>query len=318
MTAGRNERRSLSNAERYRLSAFREADSLADLVPLTGVDSEHAAYFAAKRAWNELRTKELAARGGGGSGLPGNAVCVDGTEFHVHGITHAETDAERRYLRAHVARLVSDDAAVYCEQGVRSMYFADFDPVCEMDDYRWAMAECEDLDESKRVADVLTPGFDSLSEDVDSLTDRLRTGVFSLIEPGTAVEQNAFRRALGDVASSLLTNKEEMATGEDFESFRKRRLAAANPAFLPDLQRYYERRFLPQPVEREWLRRHDPKLELMTHARNERIADYARYHVDDADEAHLIVGAAHQPGVTYYLRQHRDGARDLVGFDPIP
>jgi len=125
---------------------------------------------------------------------------------------------------------------------------------------------------------MLTPGFDSLSEDVDSLTDRVRDGVFSLIESEAAVEQNAFRRALGDVASSLLTDKESMATGEDFESFRKRRLAAANPTYLPDLQRYYERRFLPQPVEdARWLRRHDPELELVTHARNERMADYVLY-----------------------------------------
>jgi len=317
MTVERGERRRLTNAERYRLRALRRAGSLADLVPLTGVDSEHAAYFAAKRTWNELRTKELAASGGG-SGLPGNTVAVDDTEFHVHGITHADTKAERRFLRAHVTRLIADDAAVYCEQGIRSMYFADFDAVREMDDYRWAMAERESLDESNRVADVLTPGFDSLSEDVDTLTDRFRSGVFSIIESDAAVEQNAVRRALGDVASSLLTNKESMATGEDFESFRKRRLAAANPTYLPDLQRYYERRFLPQPVEREWLRRHDPELELVTHARNERMADYALYHADDANEIHLIVGAAHQPGVTYYLEQHRDGNRDLSGFEPIP
>jgi len=318
MTVERSEQRRLTNAERYRLRALRRAGSLADLVPLTGVDSEHAAYFAAKRTWNELRTKELAARGGGGNGLPGNVVVVDDSEFHVHGITHADTAAERRFLRAHVARLVGDGAAVYCEQGIRSMYFAAFDAVCEMDDYRWAMAECEALDEGKRVTDVLTPGFDSLSEDVDSLTDRVRDGVFSLIESEAAVEQNAFRRALGDVASSLLTDKELMATGEDFESFRKRRLAAANPTYLPDLQRYYERRFLPQPVEREWLRRHDPELELVTHARNERMADYVLYQGDGTSEIHLIVGAAHQPGVTYYLEQHREGNRDLSGFEPIP
>jgi len=154
---------------------------------------------------------------------------------------------------------------------------------------------------------MLTPGFDSLSEDVDSLTDRVRDGVFSLIESEAAVEQNAFRRALGDVASSLLTDKESMATGEDFESFRKRRLAAANPTYLPDLQRYYERRFLPQPVEREWLRRHDPELELVTHARETSgwpttCCTRGRNERDSPDRRRRSPA-----GVTYYLEQHRGG-----------
>jgi hypothetical protein len=299
---------------------LRDAGGLADLVSLTGVDSEHAAYFAAKREWDDLRSRELASQPPAASPtpLPGNTVTVGDAAFHVHGITHANTRAERRFLRRHVADVLADGDAVYCEQGVRSMYFADFEPVCEIDDYRWAMAECEELEDGPRVADVLAPGFDSLSEDVDSLTDRIRNGVFSLIESASTVDDGPFRRALGDVASSLLTSKEEMATGEDFESFRKRRIAATHPERLIDLQHYYERRFLPQPIEREWLRRHDPQLELVTHARNQRMADYALYHNDIAESVHLVVGAAHQPGVTYYLKQHRDGIRDLAGFDPIP
>jgi hypothetical protein len=44
------------------------------------------------------------------------------------------------------------------------------------------------------------------------------------------------------------------------------------------------------------------------------MADYALYHTT-ATETHLIVGAAHQPGVTYYLQRHRDGERDLAGFE---
>ena len=318
MTPGSDGPRPLTNAERYRLRELRDAARLADLASLTGVDSEHAAYFAAKREWNDLRSRELAGQVVSPTALPGNSVSFDDHEFHVHGITHADNDAERLYLRKHVDEFVDDGAAVYCEQGIRSMYFDDMDAVCEIDDYRWAMAECEKLDEDSPVSDVLTPNFDSVSEDIDSLTDRFRDAVFTVIENDGDVDDSAFRRALGDLASSLLTSKEEMATGEDFESFRKRRTAASDPRFLVDLQHYYERRFLPQPIEREWLRRHDPELELVTHARNERMADYARYHNDGSTDVHLLVGAAHQPGVTYYLEQHRDGTRDLVGFEPIP
>ncbi|MEF8774370.1 MAG: hypothetical protein V5A37_06600, partial [Halobacteriales archaeon] len=79
----------------------------------------------------------------------------------------------------------------------------------------------------------------------------------------------------------------------------------------------YETAFLPPPIEREWLRRHDPELELVTHARSERQADYAVYHNDDAREVHLVVGAAHQPGVTYYLERHRDGHRSASEFEPV-
>lgn len=318
MTTGRDDVRTLTNAERYRLMELRDASRLADLVPLTGVDSEHAAYFAAKREWDKLRSKELASEEQSATDLPGNTVVFEDHEFHVHGVTHADTDAERSSLRNYVEQFVENEEAVYCEQGIRSMYFDDIDAVCEMDDYRWAMTECEKLDQDSHAANLLKPDFDTISDDIDSVTDGFRDAVFSLIESDSGVDDSAFRRALGDVASSLLTSKEEMATGDDFESFRKRRNAATNPEFLVDLQHYYERRFLPQPIEREWLRRHDPELELVTHARNERMADYARYHHDEAASVHLIIGTAHQPGVTYYLEHHRDGRRDLGGFEPIP
>jgi hypothetical protein len=108
-----------------------------------------------------------------------------------------------------------------------------------------------------------------------------------------------------------------MATGEDFASFVLARRAAENPERLGALQRYYETAFLPQPVEREWLRRHDPELEAVSHARNERMADYVVFHADGEETVHLIVGAAHQPGVVYYLERHRDGLRDVEGFDLV-
>ncbi|MFB6176521.1 MAG: hypothetical protein ABEI99_05150, partial [Halobaculum sp.] len=228
--------------------------------------------------------------------------------------THAGSDAERAFLRDHVRRYTERDAAVYCEQGIRRLYFSDLDAVCVMDDYRWAMQACRDLaaDGSERHVRE----FDGVSEELDSLTDSFREAAFSLIDAGGEVYGDRFRRALGDVASGLLTSHESVSTGRDFESFTVLRRAAEDPEQLGDLQRYYERAFLPQPLEREWLQRHDPELEIVTHARNERMADYAVTHAADATEVHLIVGAAHQPGVRYYLEQIRDSHRTPT-FDPV-
>jgi hypothetical protein len=306
----------LGPAARRRLAAFRATASLADLVDLTGAESEHAAYFAAKREWRDLRGRELSSVPRR-DGLPGTCLAVDGTPFCVHGVTHANTDAEQQFLREHVSRLLADDAAVYCEQGIRRMYFADLADVCAMDDYRWAMAQCAALGVESHVADLLENGFDGLAENLDALAGRFQNAVFSLVHSGREVYGDEFARALGDVASDFLTSHADLAVGDAFESFRLSRVAAENPTYLPDLQRYYERAFLPQPLEREWLRRHDPELELVTHARNERMADYAVYHRDAAERVHLVVGAAHQPGVRYYLERFRDGDRVLSGFEPV-
>ncbi|PSQ27663.1 hypothetical protein BRD03_05430 [Halobacteriales archaeon QS_9_68_17] len=306
----------LSPAERDLLATIRSASGLADLASRFDADSEHDAYFAAKRRWYDLREKELAAAPTR-EGLPGDCVAVDGTPICVHGITHADTRAEGEYLRDHVSRLLDGGATVYCEQGIRRMYFDDVPGVYEMDDYRWAMNRCRDIevDVDARTDGFAASEFEDLLEDVDSLAEELRETAFSLIESGSDIYGERFGAALGDVASTFLTTHENLATGEDFESFRKTRRAAEDPARLVDLQRYYAKRFLPQPLEREWLRRHDSQLELMTHARNERMADYAVYHAEDAEPVHLIAGAAHQPGVAYYLERHRDGERDLAGFD---
>jgi hypothetical protein len=305
----------LTPADRRRLAAFRAAERLADLVDLTGAESEHAAYFAAKREWRDLRGRELSSAPE--TAFPGTCVTVDGTPFCVDGVTHADTTAERAFLREHVSQLLADGAGVYCEQGIRRMYFPDRPDVCAMDDYRWAMARCAELDAESYVADLLGDGFDGIAENFDSLASRFQNAVFALVHSGREVYGEEFARALGDVASDFLTSHEGLAVGDEFESFRLSRVAAEDPRHLPELQRYYERAFLPQPLEREWLRRHDPELELVTHARNERMADYAVYHHDAADRVHLVVGAAHQPGVRYYLEQFRDGTRTRSGFEPV-
>jgi len=297
-----------------RLARLREAESLADLVDLTGAATEHDAYFAAKHEWSELmeRCEDTSPV----DGLPGNCVVVDGHEFHVHGVTHADTGAERSFLRDHVGGFVDRGATVYCEQGIRPMYFADIGGVCAMDDYRWAMRRCEELDLDSRVAG-LAGSFDGLLEDLDTLSAEFRDAVFSLVDSGGEFYGDDFRRTLGAVASEFLMSHEDAATGDHFEAFAHSREAAEDPSKLADLQRYYRRTFLPQPVEREWLRRHDRELEVMTHARNERMADYAVHHNRDAEEVHLVVGAAHQPGVVYYLERHRDGRRDADGFEYV-
>lgn len=306
---------SLAPAERDRLDALRSADGLADLVELTGANTEEAAYFAAKEEWSDLRDGELPPAAPSPD-LPGDAVTVDGVRYVVHGVTHADTDAERSYLRANVSRYLEGGHDVYCEQGIRPMYFSDMSDVCAMDDYRWALSRTDDPDPDSPLAEAAAE-FEGLREDVTDAAGRFRETAFSLIHSGEDVYGEAFAEALGDVATTFLTDHEDAATGTDFEAFATSRRAAEDPTRLGELQRYYKRTFLPQPVEREWLRRHDPGLEAVSHARNERMADYVVFHADDVETVHLIVGAAHQPGVDYYLDRHRDGRRDVAGFELV-
>jgi len=302
----------LSPAERETLSSIRAAGSLAALADVVDAPDDHAAYFEAKETWRTLRGRELDAEHAD-AGLPGSTVTVGDRVYHVHGVTHADTDAEREFLREHVGGFLDAGRTVYCEGGIRGMYFRDMG-ACEMDDYRWALRECE-----RRGIESHVDGdpFDSLAEDVDDLAGQFREAAFSLVDAGGDRFGERFERALGSVASAFFTSHADRATGSDFESFRLRERVARDPTLLRELQRYYECAFLPQPLEREWLRRHDPELELVTHARNERMADYVVAHATEPGDVHLVVGAAHQPGVRYYLERHRDGDRDADGFEPV-
>lgn len=317
MSSGTDPDPVLSQAERERLEAIRRAERLADLVGITGADDEHDAYFEAKDTWAGLRDRELPPATTGDDVLPGDSVVVDGHTYHVHGVTHADTDAEREFLRRHVSRFLDAGATVYCEQGIRPMYFEDFDGACEMDDYRWALAQCRERDIESHLDSPEDAEFDGLFEDLGSVTTQFRDAVFSLLHSRDDGYSDAFRGVLGDLASNFLMSHEDVARAQDFESFARSKLAAEDPKRLGELQRYYKRVFLPQPLEREWLRRHDPELEIVSHARNERMADYAVYHNETADVVHLVVGAAHQPGVVYYLERHRDGYRDAADFEPV-
>ena len=310
------DRGDLTPAERARLSALRDATSLAELVEVTGADSEHEAYFTAKHAWWDLRGKELALETPR-VGLPGDSVTIDGHEFVVHGITHADTPAERETLRAFVADLDPDTTAVYCEQGVRRMYFEDRAEVCEMDDYHWAIDRCEAaaIDSPLELHSEIS--FAGLREDLDSVAKRLQRVIYTFVDEYGGQYAPAFKSTLGAVLSTFLTSHEDFATGDEFEALAKTERAATDPDELEALQRYYKRRFLPQPLEREWLRRHDRRLEILTHARNERMAEYVVYHNETIPEVHLLVGAAHQPGVTYYLERIRDGLHSVDGFEPV-
>jgi hypothetical protein len=302
----------LSSAERERFETLRSVDSLAELVHVTGADTEHDAYFAGKREWRALKDELLPPAALDESRLPGDAVVVDGRRFVVHGVTHADTDAERAHLREHVGEFLEDGAIVYCEQGIRSMYFSDVPDVCAMDDYRWALERCRELD----IDSHLDADFDGLREDLTSVAGQFREAAYSLVHAGSDLYGEEFAASLGDVAADFLMSHEDVARAREFEAFVLSRRAAENPAALAELQRYYETTFLPQPIEREWLRRHDPELEVVSHGRSERMADYAVYY-GEADTVHLIVGAAHQPGIVHYLERHRDGHRRLEGFEVV-
>lgn len=305
---------SLSPDEQADYEAIRTAPGLSALSSRLGFDDEHEAYFAAKSRWYDLRGRVLDGWEPA-TAFPGDCVTVDGTAFHVHGITHADTPAERSWVRDQVRRFLDQGATVYCEQGIRRMYFDDLPAVYEMDDYSWAAKQCHTRDIDAKIALAETNGFEGLVGDVHDVAGSFRESVFSLIDAGREVYGDEFASALGDVASDFLMSHEEFATAEDFASFRKSRTAAASPEHLYDLQLYYKRAFLPQPIEREWLRRHDPELELFTHARNERMADFAVFDSDTVP-VHLIVGAAHQPGICYYLDEHRQGNRTVDAFEP--
>lgn len=289
-----------------RLDTIRSLADLGALAEWYGVTSHHEAYFRAKRDW-EMAVAKHQRETPAPTGLPGSTIVISGTNFHVHGITHAGTPAERSFLRDHVAQFLAHDAAVYCEQGIRPLYFDSFEDVCEMDDYRWAMQECTSLDVESHLDGVPETGFDAVLEDVASVAAQFREATFSLIESGGSIYGDQFERTLGDVAAAFTTDHADLAIGESYTAFSLSRAASRNPTELGALQRYYDRTFLPQPLEREWLRAHDPELEIVTHARNERMADYAVYHAGNAAEVHLIVGAAHQPGVRYYLERHQNG-----------
>ena len=287
------------------VAAIRAAPDLDALAELFGVDSTHEAYFRGKEAWEAAlarRQRDTPVP----SGLPGETVLVNDQTFHIHGVTHAGTPEERSYLRRHVEEFRDGGAAVYCEQGIRSLYFEDKDGVCEMDDYRWAMQKCASL-EAESHLDRLPQTVDHLFDDVVSVASAFREAAFSLIDSGSAIYGDRFERTLGDIAAAFVTDHADLAVGESYEAFSLSQAASRNPERLVDLQRYYERTFLPQPLEREWLRGHDAELEIVTHARNERMADYVRYHNDGTGDVHLVVGAAHQPGVAYYLDQFNEG-----------
>jgi len=301
----------LSPAERERFDTLRAVDSLAELRYVTDADTEHDAYFAGKREWRTLTEKLLPPAERSDDHLPGDAVAVDGRRFVVHGVTHADTDAERAHLREHVGEFIEDGTSVYCEQGIRPMYFDDMPAVCEMDDYRWALERCRELTVDSHLSD----GFDGLQEDLTTVAGQLREAAYSLVHSGSDLYGEESAAALGDVVADFLMSHEDVARAREFEAFALSQRAAENPAALAELQRYYATAFLPQPIEREWLRRHDPELEIVSHGRSERMADYA---VAEGGEAvHLVVGAAHQPGIVHYLERHRDGRRRLEGFEEV-
>jgi hypothetical protein len=309
----------LDEEERRWLDRVRAAGSLAELQTITDADSEHDAYIEAKPAWERLRDQELGEPSPTGD-IPGDRVTVEGQPFHVHGITHADTAAERTFLREHVKAFLADGAAVHCEQGIRPMYFDDFDGVTEIDDYRWAMHHCRQLEISSHIDGIIEETFEEgsgVAENIRSAALQFREVTFSLIDSGSDVYGDTFAAALGDVASTFLMDHEHLATGEDFRSHEISQAAARDPGRLADLQQYYNRVFLPQPLEREWLRRHDIELELFTHARNERIAAWVLYHAAGTQPVHLLVGAAHQPGVTYYLDAYRESRWDYGEFELV-
>ncbi len=309
----------LTESQRDWLEAVRRCTSLEELRREVDVDTEDEAYFTAKEKWFRLRDDELPPAEEGG--LPASKVLVRGTTYHVHGVTHSGRDEERRHVREHVDRYLAEDEEVYCEQGLWRLYFSDRSDVYEIDDYDWAVEHCRANEVCERidgehVGDVLTRGFDAVAEEAGDVLDSVRERLFSAVGAGKKLYGERAADVLGDSLSCLLSDPTALARGDDYRAYRFSRAAAEDPSKLGELQRYYHRRFLPQTLERHWLRLHAPEVELFTHARNERIADYIVYH-SERPVVHVVVGAAHQPGVTEYLMAHASGERDVRGFEPV-
>lgn len=304
----------LSEVDREWLRMVCGCTDLTGLTTALEADLVHDAYFAAKDRWRDIHERHLESHFET-DGLPGVSVTVGEQTYEIHGITHGNTDEERTLLHEHVPAYLDAGDQVYCEEGIWSMYFRAFPDVCESDDYRWAVTHSSEESDSSLV-DTTNSELEDVAESTAEVIEQLRESTFSLIDSGSEVYGDRLARVIGDVASSLLMSHEQFATAESFRSFQLSQIASKHPKRLVNLQRYYHAAFLPQPLEREWLRRHDPELEWVTHARNERIADYGVYH-STAPRVHIIVGAAHQPGVRYYLTQHRDGHRDVSEFELV-
>lgn len=312
--------RELSEEDRAWLDMVRDAGSLEELHGLTGADTDDEAYFAAKHRWYELRDLELPPAEK--EGLPSDVVELREQRFHVHGVTHTGTDVEREHVRRYVDDYLDDGDEVYCEQGLRKIYFQGYPEVYEVDDYDWAAQLCSSrdlydrLEDEEHVSDVLTRGFDAVTEGAGSALTRVRDRLFSAVGAGEFLYGEVTADVLGDALSLLLSDPTALASGDDYQAYNLSDAAATDPQKLGALQRYYHRRFLPQPIEREWLRRHAPEVEVFTHARNERIADFVVYDAEEP-EIHVVVGAAHQPGVVYYLEKHSEGERSVEDFEPL-
>lgn len=302
---------STASTNRESHADIQHVQSLADLVDVMGAPSEQAAYFRAKRDWAMSQARDTRIRGT--SGIPGDVVEINGVHFHVHGITHTGTDVERDFLVDHVADYIDSGATVFCEQGLRPLFFEEMD-VEEMDDYQWATERTTTPDRESPSPGGLEQ-FATLGAEVDALQSSVRRHVFSLVESAGRHLRGFSLNGVGRLLSNYLTDHEDAATATDYEAFRKSRAAARQPRRLATLQDHYWNTLLPPPVEREWLRRHDQHLEIVTHARNARMADYAVYHNTGPGDVYLLVGAAHQPGIVYYLERHRDGRRSLDAFD---
>ncbi|MFB6283130.1 MAG: hypothetical protein ABEK59_04245 [Halobacteria archaeon] len=299
-------------SDRLLIKNLKAARSIKDLQEITGIHGPQRAYVKAKKEWHRLHGngRESYGKEIEDGGIPGKKIEVGKTTYKIHGITHSGTEEERKFLKEHVAEMIDKDHDVYTEQGIRRMYFQDLDDVQEMDDYSWASKELR----RRRNAEPENSDSSGSKLRIENLRSGLMRTAFKVITTGEKIYGRRIKRTMGGIASDFLTRPSNMGTGEDFISFTLNRKASRNPEKLEKLQNHYERTFLPQPVEREWLRNQSEVLELYTHSRNERITDYVLDVVGDPWKndatVHVIAGAAHQPGILYYLNDYRHGFRD--------
>lgn len=296
-----------------RIRRYREAEDLEDLEEITGEESKEEAYFEAKSEWYELMEEYLGEHSNTDDRrLPGDIVEFDvehdrypkDKKFHIHGISHTGRNEEKNFLQSVTEEFVEEGNQVYCEQGFLQMYFKELTEVEEIDDYSWMMSEASEMSEGE--------AFEGLSES-EKILDGIQNFLFSLIAEGGDFYGQEIEDTIGEGVTPFLTTKEEKAVGEGFESFVRTDDASKNPKRVIELQNYYKKVLLPVNLERKWLKKHNPELDLLTHARSERIADYVIHDVINVEcnEVRIIVGAAHQCGVAHYLNQYRKNEKSI-------
>ena len=219
-------------------------------------------------------------KGLGADGFPATTVMVNGVQYHIHGISHDEqiNDTVRKYIRGELERYLSLEHVVLMEQGVSSLIFRGYIdndprleitfvdlPVVEMDDQSWAKkVDHKGVRRFREKAKMWRPP--TTDYDVEDIGCEVCNHI-------QADSVDTYNRSMGDQTC------------------------------LADLQNYVFSTHLPEQLHRQYLELFYPEEALMVSGRSRRMAEFASQYETRSREIDMVVGAAHQPGIAYYLQE---------------